>query len=72
MGMANLRKLWFPQAGQGSQSEEISFTKALIKGMNAHIVEREKQFAEWLKEDEEMTRQIEAKKAAKKKTTKKK
>jgi hypothetical protein len=41
--MTYLRKLWIPQTGQGSQSEELSFNKILVSGMNKHIEKREKE-----------------------------
>lgn len=41
--MSSLRKMWIPQCGKGSQSEELAFTKALISGMNAFIQQREEE-----------------------------
>lgn len=64
--MTFLRKLWFPQAGQGSQSEELSFNKALIYGMNKHIAEREVENEKWRKEDEEWDKKYEAEQTVKK------
>lgn len=55
--MTYLRKLFFPQTGQGSQSEELSFNKALINGMLKHIAERDKEMEEWQKEEEEWQKQ---------------
>lgn len=40
--MVYLRKLWIPQMGQGSQTEELFFNKALIESMLVHICNREK------------------------------
>ena len=69
--MSYLRKYWFPQTGQGSQSEELDYNLALIRGMNAHIKARKKQFAEWRKEEKIWTKKYKAEQAAKKKAEKK-
>lgn len=39
--MTYLRKLWIPQTGQGSQSEELSFNTALSQSTLKHISARE-------------------------------
>jgi len=66
MSMSYLRKLWFPQCGSGSQSEELSFTKALIEGMNNWIKSREEEFRKRDEEDAAWEKQYEAEQAAKK------
>lgn len=63
--MTYLRKYWIPQSGQGSQSEELEFTKALITGMNSFIAQREVQFKEWERENEEFQKKYEAEQKAK-------
>ena len=50
--MSYLRKMWFPQCGSGSQSEELSFNKALIQSMSEHIGDRDAQFEKNRIEDE--------------------
>jgi flagellar motility protein MotE (MotC chaperone) len=78
MAMTYLRKLWIPQAGQGSQSEELSFNKALVDAMNEHFDTRAAEDEESDREDaelEEKYKAAEVKKkriATKKKKTKKK
>jgi hypothetical protein len=69
--MTYLRKQWFPQTGSGSQSEELSFNKALISGMNRHIDEREKVLESYRLESEAWDRKYEAEQAAKKEKKKK-
>lgn len=46
MAMDYLRKLWFPQTCQGSQSAEFNFHKRLIKSMNQYIKQRKLELAE--------------------------
>lgn len=70
--MNYLRKLWFPQTGEGSQSEELSFNKALIDGMNKHLGERVAENEKWRKEEEEWEKKFDAEEAAKKLAKKKK
>jgi uncharacterized coiled-coil protein SlyX len=70
VAMTYLRKLWFPQSGQGSQLEELSFNRALIDGMNKHIEDRSVEIEESRKELEYLIKKCEAEEKAKK--TKKK
>ena len=69
--MAYLRKLWIPQAGQGSQSEELSFNKALIAAMTDHINAREAEIAFQLWNEEAEDKKFEAVQSAKKNAKKK-
>lgn len=72
--MSYLRKMWFPQTGQGSQSEELSFNKALVNAMSEHIGHRNAEMAQQEIEDEKWQKEYEAKQAkekAKKKKAKK-
>lgn len=50
--MSFLRKMWMPQTGQGSQSEELCFNKALINIMSEHIEKRNVQLEEYRREEE--------------------
>jgi hypothetical protein len=64
--MSYLRKYWIPQSGQGSQSEELDYTRGLIKGMEAFMTARRKQFAEWKKEEAILMKKYKAEQKAKK------
>ncbi len=55
IAMTYLRKLWIPQCGKGSQSESLSFNKALIVGMQKHIemcdaADEKDRIAHWVKD----------------------
>jgi len=69
--MCYLRKLWFPQTGQGSQNEELLFNKALIEAMSEHIGHRDAEFHRQAIESAKWEKEYKAE-AAKKKAAKKK
>lgn len=72
--MSFLRKLWIPQTGQGSQSEELSFNKVLVQAMSEHIGHRDAEIEQQRIEDEKWEREYAAKQAkakAKKKKARK-
>lgn len=69
--MSYLRKLWMPQTGQGSQSEELSFNKALVASMQKHMAERDAENEKYLREEAEEDKKYEAEQAAKKAAKKK-
>lgn len=64
--MSYLRKLWIPQAGQGSQSEELSFNVTLANAILAHAAARDVENEKWRKEDEAAEKKYAAEQAAKK------
>lgn len=70
LAMTYLRKLWIPQTGQGSQSEELSFNKALSNAMLSHVAAREIETEKWRKEDEANFAKYQAEQAKKKKKAK--
>ena len=44
--MSYLRKMWIPQTGKGSQSQNFGFYRALNAGMSAYIGKVEKSYEE--------------------------
>lgn len=66
LAMSYLRKLWIPQAGQGSQSEDLNFNKALVAGMQLHFESRQIEEALAQKEHEEWERKYKAAQSKKK------
>ena len=70
--MSYLRKLWIPQAGQGSQSEELSFNKALVDAMNEHFDTRAAEEEQNLREEAEWDKKYKAEQAKKKRIASKK
>ena len=64
--MSFLRKLWIPQTGQGSQSEELSFNKALVTAMNNHFINRAVEEQRQLAEEKVWEKKYKAEQAAKK------
>jgi len=51
--MSYLRKIWIPQTGRGSQSEELSFNKALIAAMQESIAVRDAEIEQYAREEAE-------------------
>jgi len=55
--MCYLRKLWIPQTGQGSQSEELEFNKALNEAVSKHIRHRNAEMKKWHLKDEKVVKE---------------
>jgi len=70
--MSYLRKIWIPQTGRGSQSEELSFNKALIAAMQESIAVRDAEIEQYAREEAEEEAKDAAEEAAKKAAKKKK
>lgn len=70
VAMTMLRKYWIPQSGQGSQSEDLGWTCALVKGMKEFIGKRKKKFVKWKAEEARWEKKYKDEQAAKKKVKK--